>query len=193
MQSVCVFCGSNIGASEVYAAAARDLAHAVAARGMRIVYGGGNVGLMGVLAEAALAAGVPVTGVIPHALLEREVGHRGLVDLRVVDSMHERKALMAELADAFVALPGGLGTYEETFEMLTWGQLGIHRKPCGILSVAGFYDSLMVFLDHAVAAGFLKPEHRDMLIVEHDPALLLERLAAHRLPDARRWINRNQS
>jgi len=193
VQCICVFCGSNAGIDAAYAEAARALVRAIAARGMRIVYGGGNIGLMGALAEAALAAGVPVTGVIPRALLEREVGHRGLVDLRVVNSMHERKALMAELADAFVALPGGLGTYEETFEMLTWVQLGIHRKPCGILNVAGFYDSLIAFLDHAVAAGFLKPEHRGILVVEREPQALLERLVAHQLPEVRMWINRDQS
>ena len=193
MRSICVFCGSNPGSDGVYAATARALAQAIAARGMRIVYGGGNIGLMGALAEAALAAGVPVTGVIPHALLEREVGHRGLVDLRVVNSMHERKALMAELADAFVALPGGLGTFEELFEMLTWVQLGIHRKPCGVLNVEGFYDNLITFLDHAVTVGFLKAEHRRILVIEQDPQALLDRLAAQRLPEVRRWIERDQT
>jgi uncharacterized protein (TIGR00730 family) len=148
---------------------------------------------MGVFAEAALAAGAQVTGVIPHALLERELGHRGVVDLRVVDSMHERKALMAELADAFIALPGGLGTFEEMFEMLTWVQLGIHRKPCGILNVAGYYDNLIAFLDHAVAAGFLKPEHRGILVIEREPQVLLERLAAHQLPEVKTWIKRDQT
>jgi len=192
VENICVFCGSNAGIDGVYAEAARDLARAIAGRGMRIVYGGGNIGLMGVLAEASLAAGVRVTGVIPHALLEREVGHRGLVDLRVVNSMHERKALMAELADAFIALPGGLGTFEEMFEMLTWVQLGIHRKPCGILNVEGFYDSLITFLDHAVITGFLKPEHRGILAVERESRALLDRLAAQRLPEVRRWIERDQ-
>ena len=191
MQSICVFCGANSGADAVYAEAARALARAIAARGMRIVYGGGDIGLMGVLAEAALAAGVAVTGVIPQALIERE-GHRGLPDLRIVNTMHERKALMAELADAFIALPGGLGTLEETFEMLTWTQLGIHRKPCGILNVAGFYDDLIAFLDHAVGAGFLKSEHRAMMVVDNEPQVLLERLAAHRLPAVKRWVERGQ-
>jgi hypothetical protein len=193
MKNICVFCGSNNGVGPVYAAAARALVRAIAARDIGIVYGGGNIGLMGVLAETALAAGVRVTGVIPRALLEREIGHRGLVDLRIVDSMHERKALMAELADAFIALPGGLGTWEETFEMLTWTQLGIHRKPCGILNVAGFYDDLIVFLDHAVTAGFLKPEHRGMVVTEREPAALLERLTAHHLPEIRKWIERDQT
>ncbi len=193
MRSICVFCGSNVGNSPIYAEAARASARAIAARGLRIVYGGGNVGLMGVFAEAALAAGAEVTGIIPHALHEREVGHRGLADLRVVNSMHERKALMAELADAFIALPGGLGTFEEVFEMLTWVQLGIHRKPCGILNVAGFYDSMIAFLDHAVAAGFLKPEHRGILIVEREPQALLEQLEAHQLPEVKAWIRRDQT
>src|SRR5208282_5412454 len=193
MQSICVFCGSNAGNSPIYAEAARALARAIASRGVRIVYGGGNVGLMGVIAEAALAAGAQVTGVIPHALHEREVGHRGLADLRVVNSMHERKALMAELADAFIALPGGLGTFEEMFEMLTWVQLGIHRKPCGILNVAGFYDNMIAFLDHAVATGFLKPEHRGILVIEREPQALLERLAAHQLPVVKAWIKRDQT
>ena len=193
MENICVFCGANAGIGTIYAEAARALVRAIAGRGLRIVYGGGNIGLMGVLAEAALAAGVHVTGVIPRALLEREVGHRGLVDLRVVNSMHERKALMAELADAFIALPGGLGTFEETFEMLTWTQLGIHRKPCGVLNVAGFYDNLIAFLEHAAVAGFLKSEHRDMLVVEYEPQVLLERLAAQRLPEVKRWIERDQT
>jgi len=193
MQSICVFCGSNAGNSPIYAEAARALARAIASRGVRIVYGGGNVGLMGVIAEAVLAAGAQVTGVIPHALHEREVGHRGLADLRVVNSMHERKALMAELADAFIALPGGLGTFEEMFEMLTWVQLGIHRKPCGILNVAGFYDNMIAFLDHAVATGFLKPEHRGILVIEREPQALLERLAAHQLPVVKAWIKRDQT
>ena len=193
MHSICVFCGSNPGNSPIYSEAARAAARAIAARGLRIVYGGGNVGLMGVFADAALAAGAQVIGVIPHALHEREVGHHGLVDLRVVNSMHERKALMAELADAFIALPGGLGTFEEMFEMLTWVQLGIHRKPCGILNVASFYDSLIAFLDHAVAAGFLKPEHRGILVIDHEPQFLLERLIDHQLPEVKAWIGRDQT
>jgi len=193
MHSICVFCGSQPGNSPIYAEAARASARAIAARGLRIIYGGGNVGLMGVFADAALAAGAQVTGVIPHALHEREVGHHGLADLRVVNSMHERKALMAELADAFIALPGGLGTFEEMFEMLTWAQLGIHRKPCGILNVGSFYDSLIAFLDHAVAAGFLKPEHRGILVIDHEPQVLLERLIDHQLPEVKAWIKRNQT
>ncbi|HSN42214.1 MAG TPA: TIGR00730 family Rossman fold protein [Burkholderiales bacterium] len=193
MHSICVFCGSNAGRGEAYADAARALARAIAGRGMQLVYGGGNIGLMGVLADAALAAGGRVTGVTPRRLLEKEVVHRGLTELRVVESMHERKALMAELSDAFIALPGGLGTLEETFEVLTWTQLGFHRKPCGLLNIAGFYDGLTAFLDHAVAERFLKPEHRDMVLVGNDPEALLARLASYRLPEVSKWISRGQT
>ncbi len=193
MQSVCVFCGSNTGNGEVYADAARALAHTIAGQGLKLVYGGGNIGLMGVLADAALAAGGKVVGVTPRRLLEKEVVHRGLSDLRVVDSMHERKALMAELSDAFIALPGGLGTFEETFEVLTWTQLGFHRKPCGLLNIAGFYDRLTAFLDHAVAERFLKPEHRAMVLVGDDPAALIDSLRSCRLPEVSKWIGRGQT
>lgn len=192
MQSICVFCGSNAGRSVVYADAARALARAIAGQGMKLVYGGGNIGLMGVLAEAALAAGGQVIGVTPKRLLEKEVVHRGLTELRVVDSMHERKALMAELSDAFIALPGGLGTFEETFEVLTWTQLGFHRKPCGLLNVAGFYDRLTAFLDHAVAERFLKAEHRAMVLVEREPEALIDHLKSYRPPEVSKWIARGQ-
>lgn len=193
MHSICVFCGSNKGSSEVYADAARALARAIAARGMKLVYGGGNIGLMGVLAEAALAAGGQVIGVTPRRLLEKEVVHRGLTELRVVESMHERKALMAELSDAFIALPGGLGTFEETFEVLTWTQLGFHRKPCGLLNIAGFYDRLADFLDHAVAERFLKAEHRAMVLTGSDPAALIAQLESYQLPEVSKWIDRGQT
>lgn len=193
MQSVCVFCGSNAGKSEVYAEAARNLARAIVGQGLKLVYGGGNIGLMGVLGEAALAAGGHVIGVTPRSLLEKEVVHTGLTELKVVNSMHERKALMEELADAFIALPGGLGTFEEMFEMLTWAQLGFHRKPCGLLNVAGFYDRLTGFLDHAVDQRFLKPEHRAMLLVESDPAVLVARLKTHQPPAVSKWIGRGQT
>ena len=193
MRSICVFCGSNAGRSAVYADAARALACAIAAQGLTLVYGGGNIGLMGVLAETALAAGGRVIGVTPRRLLEKEVVHRGLTELRVVESMHERKALMAELSDAFIALPGGLGTFEETFEVLTWTQLGFHRKPCGLLNVAGFYDRLTAFLDHAVAERFLKAEHRDMVLVGSDPEALIARLGSYRLPEVSKWIARGQT
>lgn len=183
LHSVCVFCGSNTGRGEAYAQAARELARAVVARGLDLVYGGGSIGLMGVLGEAALAAGGHVIGVAPRSLLEREVVHTGLSDLRVVNTMHERKALMAELSDAFIALPGGLGTLDELFEMLTWNQLGFQRKPCAVLDVGGYFDRLTAFLDHAVHEQFLKPEHRAMLIVERDPDRLLRRLRTAPLPE----------
>ena len=193
MHSICVFCGSNAGRVADYADAARALARAIAAQGLTLVYGGGNIGLMGVLAEAALAAGGRVVGVTPRRLLEKEVVHRGLTELRVVESMHERKALMAELSDAFIALPGGLGTFEETFEVLTWAQLGFHRKPCGLLNVAGFYDRLTAFLDHAVAERFLKAEHRDMVLVDSDPEALIAHLGSYRLPEVSKWIARGET
>ena len=193
MHSICVFCGSNAGRSEVYADAARALAAAIAGRGLKLVYGGGNIGLMGVLADAALAAGGQVIGVAPRRLLEKEVVHQELSELRIVDSMHERKALMAELSDAFIALPGGLGTFEETFEVLTWTQLGFHRKPCGLLNVAGFYDGLTAFLDHAVAERFLKAEHRAMILVGREPGTLIDHLTSCRLPEVGKWIDRGQT
>jgi len=188
LHSVCVFCGSNTGAGEAYSDAARALARAIVERGLKLVYGGGSIGLMGVLGEAVLAAGGHVIGVTPRRLLEREVVHKGLTELRVVETMHQRKALMAELADGFIALPGGLGTLDELFEMLTWIQLGIHRKPCALLEVDGYYAGLTAFLDHAVEQRFLKAEHRAMLIIDRDPDVLLARLASARLPNVSKWI-----
>lgn len=193
MKRICVFCGSNPGASPVYAEAARALAETLAERGLGLVYGGGNVGLMGVLADAALAAGVPVTGVIPHALVAREVAHQGLTEQRVVGSMHERKALMAELADGFIALPGGIGTLEELFETWTWAQLGLHAKPIGLLDVAGYYGDLLRFLDHVVAERFLHPDHRSTVLVEADPGRLLDRMRTHVPPAVRKWIDRQET
>ena len=190
MQSVCVFCGSNTGADAAYAEAARAVARAIVAAGCRLVYGGGSIGLMGVLADASLAAGGTVIGVAPRRLLEREVVHGGLAELRVVETMLERKTLMAELSDAFIALPGGFGTLDELFEMLTWTQLGFQRKPCGLLNVAGYYDGLTGFLDHAVAQRFVMREHRDMLLVEKDPAALLERLRSQPIPEVSKWLDR---
>ena len=182
VRRVCVYAGSNPGSDPAYADAARALASVLAERGIGLVYGGGNVGLMGVLADTALAAGGEVIGVMPQALVDREIGHRGLTELRVVGSMHERKALMAELSDAFVAVPGGIGTLEELIEVYTWSQLGIHDKPCGVLNVRGYYDALAAFLDHAVEEGFLRPQHRAVLSVAADPAELLDRLAAFEPP-----------
>lgn len=193
MRSLCVFCGSSPGRSPGFAAAGRRLGAALAERGVRLVYGGGRVGIMGEVADAVLAAGGEAVGVIPRALVEREVGHTGLTELRVVESMHERKALMAELADGFAALPGGIGTMEELFEVWTWGQLGLHRKPYALLDVEGYYRPLIDFLDHMVEAGFLPEGHRAMLLVESDPERLLERLAAFRPPEVPRWIGRAQT
>ena len=185
MRRICVFSGASPGADPRFAEAARALAEALVRRGLGIVYGGGAVGLMGEVAEAARAAGGEVTGVIPQHLVDREIGHRGLDDLRVVGSMHERKALMAELADGFVALPGGWGTLEELVEVLTWAQLGLHGKPVGLLNVAGYWEPLLALRDHAVAAGFVREEHRDLLLVAETPDELLDRFEAHVPPPPR--------
>lgn len=183
IQSVCVYCGSAAGHDPVYAEAARDVGQTIAQRGMSLVYGGGHVGLMGMVADAALAAGAKVTGVIPTALMNSEVGHTQLTELRVVKDMHERKALMAELADGFVALPGGIGTLEELFEVMTWLQLGYHCKPVGLLNTLGFYDELLRMLDKQRDAGFLKPAHRALLIAEADITKLLDRMMAFEMPE----------
>lgn len=190
MRSVCVFCGSNTGASDAYAEAARRLARAIAGRRLNLIYGGGSIGLMGVLSEAALGAGGRVIGVTPRRLVEREVVSAGLTELHVVETMHERKALMGRLSDAFIALPGGLGTLDEMFEMLTWTQLGYHRKPCALLDVEGYFEKLTAFLDHAVEQRFLTAAHRTMLIVERDPDAVLDCLAAAALPEVSKWIDR---
>jgi hypothetical protein len=188
LNSLCVFCGSNPGASPVYGDAAARLGGALARRGLTLVYGGGRVGLMGVVADAALAAGGKVIGVIPEALATLELAHDGLTDLQVVGSMHERKARMSELADGFLALPGGIGTLEEWFEVWTWSQLGFQPKPCGLLEVAGYYRHLLAFLDHMTAQRFLSEPHRAMAIVDDDPERLLDRLAAYRPTSGRKWI-----
>jgi uncharacterized protein (TIGR00730 family) len=177
LKRVCVYCGSREGSRPAYARAARDLGAALAARGIGLVYGGGRIGLMGIVADAVLAEGGSVTGVIPRALVSKEVAHLDLKDLRVVGSMHERKALMAELSDAFIALPGGFGTLEEMFEVLTWAQLRFHQKPCGLLNVEGFYDGLLSFLDHAVSEDFIRARLRASVLVETDPFRLLDLLA----------------
>jgi hypothetical protein len=192
MRRICVYCGSNHGRREIYAEAATALGQELARRGLGLVYGGGGVGLMGVLADAVLDAGGEVVGVIPAALDAREVSHPRVQDLRLVSSMHERKALMAELSEGFLALPGGLGTFEELFESWTWSQLGIHRKPCGLLDVAGYYQPLLAALDLAVAEGFVRREHRDMLIVEHSPAALLDRFEAYDPPTAEKWLSADE-
>ena len=190
LASICVFCGANPGASPAYATAAAQLGRALGASGRRLVYGGGHVGLMGAVADAALAAGGEVVGVMPQHLVDREIAHRGLTELRVVQSMHERKAAMAELAEGFAVLPGGLGTLEEFFEIWTWGQLGLHRKPYGLLNVAGFFDPLLAFLDHAVGERFVRAEHRALLVVESDAGRLLECLDGHAVPVLPKWLDR---
>ncbi len=188
MTSVCVFCGSSAGELPAYTHAARAMGTAIGDRGYELVYGGGNVGLMGVVADAVLARGGKVTGVIPEALMAREIGHTGLTDLRVVSSMHERKAMMASLADVFIAMPGGFGTFEEFFEVVTWTQLGLHAKPAGLLNVEGFYDPLISFLDRAAEAGFIKLPHRAMVLDDGDPTRLLDRLLATEPPTVIKWI-----
>ena len=185
---LCVFCGSNPGSEPSYLAMAQALGRMLAQEKIGLVYGGGAVGLMGAVADAALESGGEVIGVIPQALMDKEIGHRGLADLRVVGSMHERKALMAELAGGFIALPGGLGTFEELFEVWTWAQLGYHRKPCALLNVAGFYDRLISFLDDVVERGFVKPIHRSMLIVEDEPAALIQAIRGYEPPVVDKWI-----
>ena len=177
---ICVFCGSSFGARAVYRERAEAFGALLARRQIELVYGGAHVGLMGALADAVLAGGGRVIGVIPETLLERELAHSGLTDLRVVGSMHERKALMASLSDGFVALPGGIGTLEELFEVWTWSQLGLHEKPCALLDIDGFYSGLSAFMDHVVAEGFLKPQQRQALLVDADPVALLVRMASYR-------------
>lgn len=179
LRSVCVFCGSQPGAQPDYVQTAHALAEALARRGITIVYGGGHVGMMGALADAALARRAHIVGVIPQHLMRPEVAHRGLGELRIVETMHERKRVMAERSDAFVVLPGGYGTLEEMFEMITWLQLQLQAKPVGVLNVAGYFDHLQAFLRHAADEGFIRPEHWDLLIIEHSPELLIDRLALH--------------
>ena len=193
IRRVCVFCGSRVGNRSSYADDARALARHLAANGTGIVYGGGNIGLMGILADAALEAGGEVIGVIPQSLVDQEVAHLGLSDLRVVGSMHERKALMAELADGFIALPGGYGTLEEFCEILTWAQLGLHSKPCGILNCDGYYDQLLSLFDHAVTEQFLKPINRRMVISDSRPEALLRRLREYEVPVVSKIIGLQQT
>ncbi len=189
----CVFCGSSSGADPAYALAAASLATHLVARNIPIVYGGSKSGLMGILADTALAAGGEVIGVIPRALVEKEVAHMRLTDLRVVDSMHRRKALMAELSDGFIALPGGYGTLDEFCEILTWTQLGLERKPCGILNVRDYYDRLLQLFDHAVTERFLKPAHRDMVISDTAPDSLIDRMLSRDPPALDKWIGRQDT
>ena len=188
MKRLCVFCGSSAGSDPAFAEATRALGRALAAAGIGLVYGGGRAGLMGMVADAALAAGGEVIGVIPQALVDKELAHRGCTELHVVPSMHARKAMMADLADGFVALPGGIGTLEELFEVWTWAQLGDHAKPVAVLNVAGFYDTLVAFIDEIEAKGFLRHKHGDMLLVGDDPATLIATMRDYAPPETTQWI-----
>lgn len=181
MKSICVFCGSRLGSKPIYRETAKSVGQLIAQQQLRLVYGGGNIGLMGVVADAVLEYGGEVVGVIPGHLQEKEVGHAGLTELHVVSTMHERKALMANLSDAFIALPGGFGTFEEFCEILTWAQLDLHRKPCGLLNVDGFYDPLLALFDRAVDDGFLRPEYRSMVLTATDADELLMRMRAYKI------------
>ena len=181
-RSVCVFCGSSSGATGVYGETARKVGRLLAERGLTLIYGGGGVGLMGVVADACMEAGGAVIGVIPRALAEREVAHHGLTELHIVESMHERKAMMAELSDAFIAMPGGYGTFEEFCEIVTWSQLGIHTKPCGLLNIAGYYDPLLRQFDHGVAEQFIKPQHRRLVLSADCPEDMLKQLESFSAP-----------
>ena len=193
LQKLCVYCGSNPGKIGDYVDMARDLGQAMASRGIGLVYGGASVGVMGAIADAVLAGGTEVIGVIPESLATREVAHPSLDHLHVVHSMHERKSLMAELSDGFIALPGGWGTLEEIFEALTWTQLGFHSKPCGLLNVAGYYDHLAVFLDHAIDQQFVKEEYRPMIMMEHHPEQLLDRFENYQAPRVKKWIGKDET
>lgn len=193
MRSVCVFCGSSEGNAPGYREAAASLGRMLASRGCRVVYGGGSVGLMGVLADAALAAGGEVVGVIPHALAAREVGHPRLTQMHVVNTMHQRKALMAKLSDAFIAMPGGIGTLEELFEIWSWAQLGVHTKPCGLLNVKGYFDQLLAFLDSCLAAGFIPPVVRAIALADTDAERLLDRLRDYAPPSVPQWVSREET
>ena len=193
MKRICVFCGANTGKRDQYSTAAKDLAEELVSREIEIVYGGGGIGLMGVLAERAIELGGTVIGVIPESLATKEVAHDSVSELIVVGSMHERKAKMAELSDGFISLPGGIGTIEETFEMLTWSQLGFHNKPCGIINVAGFYNKLIEFLNHISEEKFFMDIYRRMLIVETDPSALLERFEQYKPPQVKHWIAEDET
>ena len=191
--AICVFCGSSPGADPAYMDAASTFGKFLAHQNITLVYGGGRVGLMGAIADAALAAGGNVIGVIPESLVAKEVAHQRLSDLRVVGSMHERKALMADLADAFVALPGGCGTFEEFLEVLTWAQLGLHQKPCALLNVAKYYDYLLALLDHAVQQRFIHPQHRNMILVAETPQQAHQKILEYHPPNVPKWIDRKET
>jgi uncharacterized protein (TIGR00730 family) len=193
LHSVCVFCGSSSGNDPAYTQAARSLGRTLAEANVRLVFGGGHVGLMGVISNAALEAGGEVIGIIPKSLVERELAHPNLADLRIVGSMHERKAMMSDLSEGFITLPGGTGTLEEFFEVLTWAQLGEHEKPCGLLNVAGYYDPLLAVFDHMVDRGFLSASNRALVLVDSEPDKLLRRLDLYRPPETPKWIDRSET
>ena len=188
MKAICVYCGSSPGRTEVYKQAAGKVAEELLKRDLTLVYGGASVGVMGVLADSMLALGGKVIGVMPESLLRKEIGHRGLSELLVVSSMHERKTKMADLADGFIAMPGGAGTLEEIFEVWTWAQLGYHNKPCGLLNVAGYFDDLIRFMDHTVKEQFLRVAHRSMFIAEENASILLDRFSEYEPPTVEKWI-----
>ncbi len=192
IRSICVYCGSSPGRIEAYAAAAQNLAEALVKRNIRLVYGGAAIGVMGMLADQVLQRGGHVIGVIPKALAHKEIAHPQLTELQVTQSMHERKMRMAELADGFIALPGGIGTLEELFEVWTWAQLGFHRKPCGLLNSAGYYDALITFLDHVQGEQFVSPQQRALLMVETDADALLDRYARYQAPAGPSWLGKEQ-
>ena len=191
LQRVCVFCGSSLGIQPAYAQAADDIGRLLAQRGIELIYGGGNVGLMGRLADACLSHGGRAIGVMPRSLFDKEIAHNGLTELRVVESMHERKAMMADLAGAFIALPGGYGTWDEFCEVLTWSQLGLQRKACALLNVSGYYDPLLTMADRARDEGFLLDVHRDLLLADTDPVRLLDRLSTYTVPIVDKWMDRS--
>ena len=193
LTSLCVYCGSSSGRIDAYATAARALAQSMVERGIRLIYGGASVGIMGTVADEILRLGGEAVGVIPESLMRKELAHAGLTQLHVTPSMHARKTLMAELADGFVALPGGIGTFEEIFEVWTWAQLGFHHKPCGLLNVAGYYDVLTTFLDHAANEQFVRLDQRNMLVVESDPAALLDRFMTYSPPTLPKWVKRGET
>lgn len=193
ISSICVYCGSSSGRLDVYGDAALLLAEALVKRNIKLVYGGASIGIMGMVANQVLKLGGQVIGVIPKALSHKEIAHQHLTELHITPSMHDRKMLMAELSDGFIALPGGIGTLEELFEIWTWAQLGFHNKPCGLLNVAGYYDSLIQFLDHVLAEQFVKPQQRDLLLVEQQPDVLLERYVNYQAPVIKSWVSKEDT
>lgn len=193
IKSICIYCGSNLGRLDAYTVAAHALAESLVNRDIRLVYGGAGIGVMGIIADHVLKLGGQAAGVIPEALVRKEVAHQNLTELHITHSMHERKTLMAELSDGFIALPGGLGTLEELFEIWTWAQLGFHDKPCGLLNVEGYFDALIKFLDHALSEQFIKPTHRDLLIVETVPEVLLDRYANFQPPAVTHWVGSGEA